>query len=83
MIFNRMNSLKNSIIFKNSDKSGGIPLACYSEKTSKRWMCIILVQIRASKRHKIIRYYEGITLKNVRTDVPHLSSKISNKKQSP
>lgn len=83
MIFNWMNSLNNSTVLKNSDKSGGIPLAYYSINASKRWKCIILAQDRASQRHKIIRRYEGVAFKNVHIDVPHLSSKISNKKQSP
>ena len=83
MIFNQTNSLSNNPAFKNSDKSGGIPLACYSVNTSKRWKCIILALDRASQRYKIIRRYEGVAFKNVHTDVPHLSSKISNKKQSP
>ncbi len=83
MIFNEPNSLSINPVFKNSDKSGRIPLACYSVNASKRWVCVILVHGRASKRHKIIRSYEGVTLKNVRTDAPHLPSKISNKEQSP
>ena len=83
MIFNEPNSLSINPVFKNSDKSGRIPLACYSVNASKRWECIILAQDRASQRHKIIRRYEGVAFKNVDTDIPYLSSKISNKKQSP
>ncbi len=65
-----MNLLNNSTVLENSDKSGGIPLACYLINASKRWRCIILAQDRASQRHKIIRRYEGVTFKNVHTDVP-------------
>ena len=83
MIFNEPNWLSVNLVFKNADKFGGIPLACYSVNVSKRWECIILAQDRESQRHKIIRRYEVVAFKNVHTDVPHLSSKISNKKQSP
>ena len=83
MIFNRMNSLNNSTVLKNSDKSGGDPLACYSINASKTWRCIILVQDYALQRHKIIRRYKGFAFINVHTNVPLLLFKISNKKQSP
>lgn len=83
MTFNRMHSLNNRTAFKNSDKPGRISFVCYSVNTSKRWKHVILAQVRASKRHKIIRRYEGVALKNMRTDMPHLSSTISNQKQTP
>ena len=83
MIFNQGNSFSNYPDFKTSDKFGGLPLACYSVNTSKKENRTICEQYHVSQKQRIIGCYEGLTLKNVHTDEPHQSSKISNKKQSP
>jgi len=83
MMVNQLNSLSISSAFKNSDKSGRLSLACYPVNASKKEKRTLYAQYCASQRQKIIRCYEGITLKNMHTDEPPQSSKISNKKQSP
>jgi hypothetical protein len=83
MIFNEPNSLSVNPVFKNSDKSGGLPLACYSVNTSKKEKCARCEQCGTWKKQKTIRCYEGVTLKNGHSDEPYQSSMISNKKQSP
>ena len=83
MIFIWINSLNNNTALKNSNKFGRIPLAWHSINASKRFKFIILAQDRASQRHKIVRRHESIAFKSIHIYVPHLSSKISNKKQSP
>jgi hypothetical protein len=83
MIFNEPNLLSINLVFKNSDESGGIPFACYSVNMSKKEKCAIYELYGMSQRQKIIRCYEGVTLKNGHTDEPYQSSMISNKKQSP
>lgn len=83
MIFNQPHSLGTHAVFKNSDKFRGLPLACYLVNASKKEKSILYEQCCTSQRHGIIRCCEGFTLKNVHTDEPHQSFKISNKKQSP
>lgn len=83
MIFNQPNSLRTHSVFKNSDKSGGLPHACYSVNALEKEKCAPFEQFLASQGQRIIRSYEGYTPRNVHIDGPHQSSKISNKKQSP
>jgi hypothetical protein len=83
MMFNQVNLFINDSDFKTSDIFGGLPLACYLGNASKKENRAICEQRRTSQTQRIIRYYEGLELKNVYTDEPHQTSKISNKKQSP
>jgi len=81
MIFKQTKLLNHAI--KNSDKFRRILLACYSVNTSKKEKTVTLERYNTSKRLKIVRCYDRVTLKYVRTDDSYQSSKISNKKQSP
>ena len=83
MIINQPNVLNHHFVFKNSDNSRGILFACYLVNVLKKVKRLLFDQFYVIKRRKIIRYYEGITRKNMHTDQLHRLSKIKNKKQSP